>query len=230
MADKQYLELLEHILKNGTVKEDRTGTGTKSIFGYMMRFDLSKGFPLLTTKKVIMRLISSELLWFIKGDTNIRYLLQHNNHIWDDWCFQKWVESDEYKALGKPDMTDFAHRAQKDPEFDEVYQKELKEFCERILNDDEFCEKYGDIGSSGAYGANWRSFAGPNGKRIDQLKNVIQQIKNNPDSRRLLVNAWNPAEVDNALLPPCHYSFQFYVADGKLSCLWNMRSNDVFLG
>jgi len=227
MADKQYLELLEDVLKNGTQKGDRTGTGTYSVFGRQVRFNLQEGFPLLTTKRVFMRLVASELLWFIKGDTNIQYLLKYRNHIWDEWCFQKWVESDEYTG---PDMTDFAHRAEKDKEFAVIYKQELDAFCQRILEDDEFAQKYGDIGSSGAYGASWRSFAGPNGKRVDQLKKVIQQIKNNPDSRRHLVNAWNPAEVDEALLPPCHYAFQFDVTDGKLSCHFSMRSTDCFLG
>ncbi|MDA1674877.1 thymidylate synthase [Bacillus cereus group sp. TH152-1LC] len=222
----QYLNLMKDILENGIRKDDRTGTGTISVFGRQIRFDLSKGFPLLTTKRVSMKLIASELLWFIKGDTNIRYLLQHNNHIWDEWAFKQWVESDEYTG---PDMTDFGKRATVDPEFNEVYQEELKQFCNRILEDDEFATKYGSIGE-GAYGAQWRSYSGPNGKKVDQLKQVIETLKTNPDSRRMLVNAWNAATVDLALLPPCHYAFQFYVAEGKLSCMFSMRSNDIFLG
>lgn len=227
-GEQEYLDLLRTILTQGIEKGDRTGTGTKSVFGYQMRFALQNGFPLLTTKRVPFRLIVSELLWFIKGDTNIRYLLQHNNHIWDEWCFKQWVESDEYKG---PDMTDFGHRAQVDEIFAAVYQEEHEKFCQRILEDDAFCEKYGSIGA-GAYGAQWRSFAGPDGVVTDQLKDVIEQIKNNPDSRRHMVSAWNPVEIasGNVLLPPCHSLFQFYVADGKLSCQLYQRSGDTFLG
>ena len=230
--EQTYLDFLQHILDNGVKKEDRTGTGTISVFGYQMRFDLSKGFPLFTTKRTPFRLIASELLWFIKGDTNIRYLLQHNNHIWDEWAFKKWVESDEYKG---PDMTDFGNRCLVDEEFNELYQAEMKAFCERILNDEEFAEKYGDLGN--VYGKQWRNWTASSGERIDQLKDVIHQIKTNPDSRRLIVNAWNPEDVINAgakgskaVLPPCHVMFQFYVANGKLSCHLLQRSADSFLG
>ncbi|TLS37548.1 thymidylate synthase [Pseudalkalibacillus caeni] len=224
---KQYQDLCKHILHTGTKKEDRTGTGTISVFGYQMRFDLKEGFPLLTTKRVPFRLIASELLWFIKGDTNIRYLLQHNNHIWDEWPFKKYVESEEYKG---PDMAGFAHRAQHDDEFRKIYKNELDRFCSRILEDDEFAEKWGSIGAA-AYGAQWRSFQGPYGS-TDQLKDVIEQIKTNPDSRRHLVVSWNANQFSHgeALLPPCHTLFQFYVADGKLSCQLYQRSGDVFLG
>ena len=228
----EYLNLLEHILKNGTKKEDRTGTGTLSVFGYQMRFDLSKGFPLLTTKKVPFKLVASELLWFIKGDTNIRYLLQHNNHIWDEWAFKRWVESDEYTG---PDMTDFGRRCLVDNEFNELYQKELKVFCERVLNEDEFAIKYGDLGN--VYGKQWRNWIASDGTRIDQLQDAIEQIKNNPDSRRIIINAWNPEDVINAggkgskaVLPPCHVMFQFYVANGKLSCQLMQRSCDTLIG
>lgn len=224
-ADKTYLELCKYILKNGVKKDDRTGTGTISVFGYQMRFNLQEGFPLLTTKRVPFRLIASELLWFLKGDTNLRYLLENNNHIWDEWGFQKWVESDEYDG---PDMTNFGIRSQQDEEFNEVYQEQLKIYQEKVLTDDDFAKKYGDLGS--VYGKQWRSWRGANGKTYDQIKYVIDEIKRNPDSRRLLVNAWSPSELENQQLPPCHYAFQFYVADGKLSCMFNMRSNDVFLG
>lgn len=220
-----YLDLLQHILDTGVEKGDRTGTGTISIFGYQMRFDLSKGFPLLTTKRVPFKLIASELLWFIKGDTNIRYLLEHNNHIWDEWAFKKWVESDEYEG---PDMTDFGLRAAKDPEFAKVLDEQMNVFNNKILSDDEFAKKYGDLGP--VYGKQWRSWPAENGETIDQLKKVIDQIKNNPNSRRLIVSAWNPAEVDDMALPPCHTFFQFYVAEGKLSCQLYQRSADVFLG
>lgn len=172
---QQYHTLLNHILANGTQKTDRTGTGTISVFGYQMRFDLSKGFPLLTTKKVHMKSIVHELLWFINGDTNIKYLTDNGVKIWDEWA-----------------------------------------------------DENGDLGP--VYGKQWRSWATPNGTTIDQLSDVIKTIKNNPDSRRIIVTAWNPADVPNMALPPCHAFFQFYVADGKLSCQLYQRSADVFLG
>ncbi len=230
--EQTYLDFLQYILDHGVKKEDRTGTGTISVFGYQMRYDLSKGFPLFTTKRVPFRLVASELLWFIKGDTNIRYLLQHNNHIWDEWAFKKWVESDEYEG---PDMTDFGRRCLVDEEFNVLYEKELKDFCNRVLEDDEFAEKYGDLGN--VYGKQWRRWTDSEGNEIDQLKDVIEQIKNNPDSRRLIVNAWNPEDVINAgakgsksALPPCHVMFQFYVIEGKLSCMLTQRSVDSLLG
>lgn len=222
---KQYLELLEKIKLEGVEKSDRTGTGTKSIFGYQMRFDLSKGFPILTTKRVPFGLIKSELLWFIKGDTNIRYLLQHNNHIWDEWAFKRYVESADYTG---EDMTDFGRRSLQDPEFKEVYEKELETFCQRILNEDEFAAKYGELGN--IYGSQWRHWKTTQGETIDQLAQVIEMLKTSPDSRRLLVSAWNPEDVPSMALPPCHTMFQFYVADGKLSCQLYQRSADVFLG
>ncbi|MEZ7748883.1 thymidylate synthase [Gemella sanguinis] len=220
MADKEYLDLCKYILDNGIEKEDRTGVGTKSIFGYQMKFDLNNGFPLLTTKKVNFNLVWSELLWFIKGDTNIRFLLENNNNIWNEWAFKKWVESDEYNG---PDMTDFGHRTLVDEDFAKDYKEQMKFFKEKILTDDEFSKKYGDLGN--VYGKQWRNFNG-----VDQLKNVIEQIKQNPSSRRLIVSSWNPAEVDTMALPPCHSLFQFYVSDGKLSCQLYQRSGDVFLG
>ncbi|HWL24031.1 MAG TPA: thymidylate synthase [Ureibacillus sp.] len=221
-----YLKLLTHILENGVKKEDRTGTGTISVFGYQMRFDLNKGFPLLTTKRVPFKLlVASELLWFIKGDTNIRYLLQNNNHIWDEWAFAKWVKSEDYKG---PDMTNFGIRATKDEEFAKILDGQMKLFTEKVLTDDEFAVKYGDLGP--VYGKQWRSWPAENGETIDQLKKVIEMIKKNPDSRRLIISAWNPTEVDDMALPPCHTLFQFYVVDGKLSCQLYQRSADVFLG
>ena len=222
---KQYLELLEKIKLEGVEKSDRTGTGTKSIFGYQMRFDLSKGFPILTTKRVPFGLIKSELLWFIKGDTNIRYLLQHNNHIWDEWAFKRYVESPDYTG---EDMTDFGRRSLQDPEFKEVYEKELETFCQRILNDDDFAATYGELGN--IYGSQWRHWKTTQGETIDQLAQVIEMLKTSPDSRRLIVSAWNPEDVPSMALPPCHTMFQFYVADGKLSCQLYQRSADVFLG
>ena len=220
MADKEYLNLCKTILENGITKDDRTGVGTKSIFGYQMKFDLNKGFPLLTTKKINFNLVWSELLWFIKGDTNIKFLLENKNNIWNEWAFKKWIESENYTG---PDMTNFGHRALKDKDFAEEYKKQMNIFKENILNDDNFSKKFGDLGN--VYGKQWRNFNG-----IDQLKNVIEQIKINPSSRRLIVSAWNPSEVDTMALPPCHTMFQFYVSDGKLSCQLYQRSADVFLG
>ena len=172
---KPYLDLMRHVLEHGTEKTDRTGTGTRSVFGYQMRFNLADGFPLLTTKKLHLRSIAHELLWFLKGDTNIGYLKENNVSIWDEWA-----------------------------------------------------DENGDLGP--VYGYQWRSWPTPDGGHVDQIANVVNQIKNNPDSRRLIVSAWNPALVDEMALPPCHAFFQFYVADGKLSCQLYQRSADIFLG
>ena len=172
---KQYLDLLQHVLDNGTDKSDRTGTGTRSVFGYQMRFNLADGFPVLTTKKLHLKSIIHELLWFLAGDTNIRYLKENGVRIWDEWA-----------------------------------------------------DENGDLGR--VYGAQWRSWRGANGETVDQIANVVRQIRQTPDSRRLIVSAWNPAEVDDMALPPCHALFQFYVANGKLSCQLYQRSADIFLG
>ncbi|MBO1306774.1 thymidylate synthase [Enterococcus sp. 669A] len=223
--EQAYLDLGKKLLTEGHQKGDRTGTGTKSLFGYQMRFDLSEGFPLLTTKRVPFGLIKSELLWFIKGDTNIRYLLQHNNHIWDEWAFERYVQSEDYQG---PDMTDFGRRALQDEDFNQQYQKELKAFCEKIVEDEAFAEKYGDLGN--IYGSQWRHWETKDGGFIDQLGDVIEMIKTNPNSRRLIISAWNPEDVPSMALPPCHTMFQFYVNDGKLSCQLYQRSADVFLG
>ncbi|PLS18872.1 thymidylate synthase [Bacillus sp. M6-12] len=223
--EKVYLDLCEHVLEIGVRKEDRTGTGTISVFGYQMRFDLQEGFPLLTTKRVPFRLIASELLWFIKGDTNIRYLLQHNNHIWNEWAFKRWIESEDYQGV---DMTDFGLRSQTDEEFNKLYEEQMEIFKQKILTDDEFAEKYGELGN--VYGKQWRAWKTSTGETIDQLKDVIDMIKKNPDSRRLIVTAWNPEDVPTSALPPCHSLFQFYVAEGKLSCQLYQRSGDIFLG
>jgi thymidylate synthase len=224
-GENAYLDMCRHVLDNGFKKEDRTGTGTLSVFGYQMRFDLSKGFPLLTTKRVPFRLVASELLWFIKGDTNIRYLLQHNNNIWNEWAFKNWVESGEYSG---PDMKDFGLRSQQDEEFNKQYQNEMDHFKERILNDEEFAAKYGELGP--VYGKQWREWETTTGGSIDQLKDLIEQIKVNPDSRRLILSSWSPEFIPMMGLPPCHTLFQFYVADGKLSCQLYQRSGDIFLG
>lgn len=200
---KQYLDFIKYILDNGTPKGDRTGTGTISTFGYQMRFDLSKGFPLLTTKKVALRAIIHELLWFIKGDTNIKYLVDNNVKIWNDWPYKKYKESDSYKG------------------------ETMDEFIEKIKNDDEFAKVWGELGP--VYGHEWRHFDGQD-TYIDQLAWVINEIKTNPNSRRLIVNAWQAAYVNKMALPPCHMAFQFYVNNGKLSCQLYQRSADAFLG
>lgn len=172
---QQYLDLIRHVLQNGVTKSDRTGTGTRSVFGYQMRFNLADGFPALTTKKLHLKSIIHELLWFLAGDTNIRYLKENGVRIWDEWA-----------------------------------------------------DENGDLGP--VYGYQWRSWPAPDGRHIDQIANVVEQIKKNPDSRRLIVSAWNPALVDEMALPPCHALFQFYVANGKLSCQLYQRSADIFLG
>ena len=223
--DEAYHDLCRKVLNEGENKDDRTGTGTISIFGHQMRFDLSEGFPLLTTKKVSFKLIATELLWFIKGDTNIRYLLQYKNNIWNEWAFKKWIESDEYTG---PDMTDFGRRSLVNDEFNEQYKEQLAIFKDKILNDDEFMRKYGDLGN--VYGKQWRDWKDQNGQSFDQLQTLIDNIKNNPNSRRHIISAWNPTEIDTMALPPCHTLFQFYVKDGKLSCQLYQRSADIFLG
>ena len=172
---QQYLDLMTRVMNEGTLKSDRTGTGTKSVFGHQMRFDLSEGFPCITTKKLHLRSIIHELLWFLKGDTNIKYLKENGVRIWDEWA-----------------------------------------------------DKNGDLGH--VYGYQWRSWPTPDGRHIDQITQVINQIKNTPDSRRMIVSAWNVGEIEEMALPPCHAFFQFYVADGKLSCQLYQRSADIFLG
>ena len=201
---KQYLELLQHILDNGELKTDRTGTGTISTFGYQMRFDLQKGFPLLTTKKVHLKSIIHELLWFIKGDTNIKYLVDNNVRIWNEWPYRDYKKSDEYQG------------------------ETLKEFAAKIKESSDFAKKYGELGP--VYGRQWRHFEGPEGRFVDQLAEVIEMIKTNPSSRRLIVNSWNPPLIPDMALPPCHMMFHFYVNNNKLSCQLYQRSADTFLG
>ena len=223
--DSAYHDLCNDILEIGNQRDDRTHTGTISKFGHQIRFDLTKGFPLLTTKKISFKLIATELLWFIKGDTNIQYLLKYNNNIWNEWAFEKYVQSNDYHG---PDMTNFGHRALQDDEFNELYKEEMSKFKQHILNDDSFAKKYGDLGN--VYGKQWRDWVDKEGNHFDQLKTVIEQIKNSPNSRRHIVSAWNPTEIDSMALPPCHTMFQFYVQDGRLSCQLYQRSADIFLG
>ncbi|WP_404353089.1 thymidylate synthase, partial [Companilactobacillus crustorum] len=170
-------------------------------------------------------LIKSELLWFLHGDTNIKYLLEHNNHIWDEWAFKNYVESTDYSG---PDMTDFGRRSLIDEKFNQDYRFEKTKFDQAILENDEFAQKFGNLGD--VYGAQWRHWQKRDGGFIDQIANVIDQIKKTPDSRRLIVSAWNPEDVPTMALPPCHTLFQFYVNDGKLSCQLYQRSGDLFLG
>lgn len=209
---KQYLDLVRHIRDHGTIKEDRTGTGTVSIFGYQMRFNLADGFPLVTTKRVHLKSILHELLWFIKGDTNIKYLVQNGVGIWNDWPYQNWLRE--------------TGQAQNLKMYSSEWRLVMKEFIERIKSDDTFARQYGDLGP--VYGKQWRNFGG-----VDQLANLVNDIKTNPDSRRLIVSAWNPQDIPVMIksgLPPCHSLFQFYVVEGRLSCQLYQRSADVFLG
>lgn len=223
--EQAYLDMAREVLETGNVKGDRTGTGTRSVFGRQLHFDMAEGFPLLTTKRVPFGLIKSELLWFLQGNTNIRFLLEHNNHIWDEWAFKNWIESDEYTG---PDMTDFGRRALVDEEFKVAYDEQHQLFVDRILADDAFADKFGELGD--VYGAQWRHWRKVQGGFIDQIDDVVNQIKTNPNSRRLIVSAWNPEDVPSQALPPCHTLFQFYVADGKLSLQLYQRSADIFLG
>ncbi|MCS4485428.1 thymidylate synthase [Staphylococcus americanisciuri] len=223
--DTAYHDLCNEILTIGNERDDRTATGTISKFGHQLRFDLSKGFPLLTTKKVSFKLIATELIWFIRGDTNLRYLLQYNNNIWNEWAFEKYINSTDYTG---PDMTNFGHRTLTDPEFKVQYDEEMRKFKDAILHDDQFMQKHGDLGN--VYGKQWRDWVGADGKHYDQLKTVIAQIKQYPTSRRHIISAWNPAEIDTMALPPCHTLFQFYVENNKLSCQLYQRSADIFLG
>lgn len=227
--EQQYLDLAQKVLDDGSLKGDRTGTGTHSLFGTQMRFDLQEGFPLLTTKKVFFGLIKSELLWFLRGDNNIRFLLQHNNHIWDEWAFKNWIESEDYAG---PDMTNFGHRAETDLEFAAVYQAQKAIFVDNILNDDAFMEKFGYVGD--VYGKLWRgwetSSVTAGADTIDQVARLVEEIKQTPDSRRLILTAWNAETTPQAPLPSCHVLSQFYVADGKLSLQLYQRSGDFFLG
>lgn len=196
---KPYLELCQHVLDHGTFKMDRTKTGTYSVFGYQMRYNLEDGFPLLTTKKVHLKSIIHELLWFIKGDTNIKYLVDHDVRIWNEWPYEAFKRSSDYQG------------------------ESMDDYIQKIKTDAEFAKNHGDLGP--VYGAQWRNFNG-----VDQLQFILDEIKNNPNSRRMILSAWNPAEIKHMALPPCHTLIQFYVADGKLSLQLYQRSADIFLG
>jgi thymidylate synthase len=196
---KAYLDLCRHVLDNGTRKSDRTGTGTLSVFGYQMRFNLEEGFPLLTTKKVHMKSIIHELLWFIKGDTNIKYLVDHDVKIWNEWPYEAFKKSKDYQG------------------------ESMEDYVTKIKTDLHFAIQHGDLGP--VYGAQWRNFNG-----VDQLQYILDELKHHPDSRRMILSAWNPAEIKQMALPPCHTLIQFYVADGKLSLQLYQRSADIFLG
>ena len=211
---KQYLDLLQHIMENGTQKSDRTGVGTRSVFGYQMRFDLQKGFPLLTTKKVFLKGIIHELIWFLKGESNIKYLVDNDVHIWNDWPFQAYIE--------KNNLTE------KFPKYSDEWKAEMKNYIEKIKTDEAFAKEWGELGP--VYGVQWRHWKTTDGKEIDQIQQIIDTIKNNPDSRRIILSAWNVGDIDRMALPPCHLLFQFNVADGKLSCQLYQRSADTFLG
>lgn len=200
---KQYLDMCRYILEHGEDRPDRTGTGTCSVFGYQTRYDLREGFPLLTTKKMYLRPIAEELLWFIKGDTNIKYLVDRNVKIWNEWPYEDFKKSEDFNG------------------------ETLEEFVEKIKNDDEFAKKHGNLGP--VYGAQWRNF---NNEGTDQLMKLIDSLKNNPFSRRHIISAWNPSQVDEMALPPCHTLMQFYVSSDQkyLSCQLYQRSADTFLG
>jgi thymidylate synthase len=209
---RQYHDLLKHILEFGYAKGDRTGIGTRSVFGYQMRFDLEQGFPLLTTKKLNVKAIIHELLWFLAGDTNITYLVRNGVNIWNEWPFQFWLESTGQSA--------------NHPKYAESWRAQLALFVQQIRNDDDFAQRWGELGP--VYGRQWRNFEG-----VDQIREVLQAIQSNPDSRRLLVSAWNPKDIPVMVksgLPPCHVLFQFYVAEHRLSCQLYQRSADAFLG
>lgn len=207
---KTYLDLLRRIIDEGAVKGDRTGTGTKSVFGHQMRFDLSEGFPLLTTKKVFLKGVIHELLWFLAGDTNIGYLVRNGVHIWDNDAYRYYGELCAAKGV--------------EPISREQFLAEAESGAESPIEG----YRYGDLNH--VYGYQWRSWPRPDGRAIDQISEVIETIRRNPNSRRMLVSAWNVAEVEQMALPPCHVMFQFYVADGRLSCQLYQRSADTFLG
>lgn len=214
---RQYLDLLQDIKDNGAIKGDRTGTGTKSVFGRQVRYDLADGFPAVTTKKLYFNSVVHELLWFLKGTGNIEYLAQNKVHIWDEWPYKAYLQKNK---LSVPNSAS------------DEWKVGLKEFIEKIATDHTFAEQWGDLGP--VYGVQWRKWPDGDGGHIDQIANAIETIKNNPNSRRNIVSAWNVAEIDEIVeiggLPPCHSLFQFNVRDGKLDLMLYQRSADTFLG
>ncbi len=211
-----YEDLLAKILAEGNKKTDRTGTGTLSLFGAQMRYDLSKSFPLLTTKKVFTRLVIEELLWMLDGDSNIERLVKNNVHIWDEWPFRHYLMENNL-PIPEPNSED--------------WNQQIREFTDKVASDHDFAIKWGELGP--VYGFQWRHWPGVDGSEVDQIARALDQIKHSPDSRRIIVSAWNAADIDEmakAGLPPCHALFQFYVSDGKLSCQLYQRSCDMFLG
>jgi thymidylate synthase len=196
-------------MDEGGDKSDRTGVGTRSVFGAQARFDLSEGFPLLTTKKMFLKGIIHELIWFVRGDTNIKYLVDNGVKIWNEWPYQKYLEANSL--------------TEKFPKYSPEWEEKMQEFIDNIKNDEEFAKKWGNLGP--VYGKQWRDFGG-----VDQLKDVIERLKTNPNDRRMIVSAWNPPEIPQMALPPCHLLYQFYVAQGKLSLQMYQRSCDTFLG
>lgn len=234
---EQYKAFLQAILdenkeaiEKNEPRKDRTGVGRYSLFGYQMRFPISKdAFPMVTTKRVSFRLIKSELKWFMRGQTNIQPLLMEGNPIWNEWAFERYIVSEDYKgSLKKENLNS------KDKAIRKQIEKEIETFCERIINDDAFAEKHGDLGN--IYGKQWRNIIGHDGEVIDQFGIVVNEIKENPMSTRLIVDSWTPQDIytkrekEKLALPPCHMLYQFFVEDGKLSCHLFLRSNDAFLG
>jgi len=217
---RQYLDLLQDILDHGIDHDDRTGVGTRSVFGRQLRYDLSKGFPLVTTKKVFMRSIIHELIWFLSGSTNIKYLVDNDVHIWDEWPFQGYLKTNELE--------------EKFPMYSEEWTAKKKEFIEKMKTDESFAKEWGDLGP--VYGKQWTAWEGSDGTKINQIEQIQKMIKNNPNSRRIIVSGWNVADLQSnikskiAAPPPCHTIFHFHVLDGKLSCQLYQRSADVFLG
>ena len=217
---KQYLDLLQHIVDNGTEKGDRTGTGTKSVFGYQMRMDLAQGYPILTTKRFYLKAIIYELLWFLRGDTNIKFLVDHDVKIWNEWAFEDYLVKNGLR--------------EKFPRYSDAWKKKLENFITKMKTDDEFAGKWGELGP--IYGKQWVRWGTKDGREINQVQNAVDLIKSDPTSRRIIVNGWNVGEIEKLIRthhtapPPCHTIFQFMVVDGKLSCQLYQRSADVFLG
>jgi thymidylate synthase len=213
-TDTQYTELLKDIIKNGSISKDRTGTGTKKVIGRMLKFDLSKGFPLLTTKKVWFHGVKEELLWFIRGENNLRNLVLKNVNIWNEWPFQRYLQKTK--------------RDKKFPKYSEEWKLKMQKFIEKIKNNEKFAKKFGNLGP--VYGFQWRNWKGRGKTIVDQLAKAIDDIKNNSDSRRIIVTAWDPSVLSDVALPPCHLYFQFQVVGKKLNCFMVQRSVDTFLG